>query len=83
KYGPWLSAFDGFSIGMGATGAMIELGSQRENRGKGTLYDGADSQLGGWAKGYRVEIFHTDSPFQLAMLPTGALIGLGHMQEVK
>ncbi|EHW1712768.1 electron transport complex subunit RsxE [Salmonella enterica] len=26
KKGPWLSALDGFSIGMGATGAMLELG---------------------------------------------------------
>ncbi|MSF43811.1 electron transport complex subunit RsxE, partial [Escherichia coli] len=27
----------------------------------------------------RVEIFHTDSPFLLAMLPPGAFIGLGLM----
>lgn len=30
RKGPWLSALDGFSIGMGATGAMFVLGSLRE-----------------------------------------------------
>lgn len=82
KKGPWLSALDGFSIGMGATGAMFVLGSLREILGNGTL-DGADSLLGGWAKVLRVEIFHTDSPFLLAMLPPGAFIGLGLMLAVK
>ncbi|MBJ5826250.1 electron transport complex subunit E [Salmonella enterica subsp. enterica serovar Meleagridis] len=74
KKGPWLSALDGFSIGMGATGAMFVLGSLREILGNGTLFDGADSL---------VEIFHTDSPFLLAMLPPGAFIGLGLMLAVK
>lgn len=83
KAGPWLSALDGFSIGMGATGAMFVLGSLREILGNGTLFDGADSLLGGWAKVLRVEIFHTDSPFLLAMLPPGAFIGLGLMLAVK
>ena len=63
KKGPALSALDGFSIGMGATCAMFVLGSL----------------LGSWAKVLRVEIFHTDSPFLLAMLPPGAFIGLGLM----
>ena len=31
----------------------------------------------------RVEIFHTDTPFLLAMLPPGAFIGLGLMLAVK
>ena len=60
KKGPALSALDGFSIGMG---------SLREIIGNGTLFDGADALLGSWAKVLRVEIFHTDSPFLLAMLP--------------
>ena len=68
KKGPALSALDGFSIGMGATGAM---------------FDGADGLLGSWAKVLRVEIFHTDTPFLLAMLPPGAFIGLGLMLAVK
>ena len=79
KKGPALSALDGFSIGMGATCAMFVLGSLREIIGNGTLFDGADTLLGSWAKVLRVEIFHTDSPFLLAMLPPGAFIGLGLM----
>ncbi len=55
--------------GMGATCAMFVLGSLREIIGNGTLFDGADALLGSWAKVLRVEIFHTDSPFLLAMLP--------------
>lgn len=58
---------------------MFVLGSLREIIGNGTLFDGADALLGSWAKVLRVEIFHTDSPFLLAMLPPGAFIGLGLM----
>ncbi|WES66348.1 electron transport complex subunit E [Superficieibacter sp. HKU1] len=78
-----LSALDGFSIGLGATSAMFVLGSLREILGNGTLFDGADALLGPWAKALRVELFHTDTPFLLAMLPPGAFIGLGMMLAVK
>ena len=78
-----LSALDGFSIGMGATCAMFVLGSLREILGNGTLFDGADSLLGSWAKVLRIEVFHTDTPFLLAMLPPGAFIGLGMMLAIK
>ena len=36
---------------MGATAAMFVLGSLREILGNGTLFDGADALLGGWAMG--------------------------------
>jgi electron transport complex protein RnfE len=78
-----LAALDGFAIGMGATSAMFVLGSLREIIGNGTLFDGADALLGSWAKVLRVEVFHTDTPFLLAMLPPGAFIGLGLMLAVK
>mgnify|MGYP000846239389 CR=1 FL=1 len=78
-----LSALDGFSIGMGATSAMFVLGSIREILGNGTLFDGADSLLGSWAKALRIEVFHTDTPFLLAMLPPGAFIGLGMLLAIK
>lgn len=73
------AALDGFAIGLGATSAMFVLGSIREILGNGTLFDGADALLGSWAKALRIEIFHTDTPFLLAMLPPGAFIGLGLM----
>ncbi|OAT31867.1 RnfE family electron transport complex protein [Buttiauxella brennerae ATCC 51605] len=78
-----LAALDGLAIGMGATSAMFVLGSLREIIGNGTLFDGADALLGSWAKVLRIEVFHTDTPFLLAMLPPGAFIGLGLMLAVK
>lgn len=83
KNGVFHSALDGLAIGLGATSAMFVLGSMREILGNGTLFDGADSLLGDWAKVLRVEVFHTDTPFLLAMLPPGAFIGLGLMLAVK
>ena len=83
RKGPALSALDGFSIGMGATCAMFVLGAIREILGNGTLFDGADSLLGSWAKVLRIEVFHTDTPFLLAMLPPGAFIGLGMLLALK
>ena len=59
------------------------LGSLREILGNGTLFDGADGLLGSWAKSLRVELFHTDTPFLLAMLPPGAFIGLGMLLAIK
>ena len=78
-----LAALDGLAIGLGATSAMFVLGSLREIIGNGTLFDGADALLGSWAKVLRIEVFHTDTPFLLAMLPPGAFIGLGLMLAVK
>jgi electron transport complex protein RnfE len=78
-----LAALDGFAIGLGATSAMFVLGSLREIIGNGTLFDGADGLLGNWAKVLRIEVFHSDTPFLLAMLPPGAFIGLGLMLAVK
>ncbi len=78
-----LAALDGFSIGLGATSAMFVLGSMREILGNGTLFDGADGLLGAWAKVLRVQIYHTDTPFLLAMLPPGAFIGLGLLHALK
>ncbi|MBJ3814030.1 electron transport complex subunit E [Shimwellia pseudoproteus] len=83
KNGVLHSALDGFSIGLGATCAMFVLGSLREILGNGTLFNGADALLGPWAKVLRIEVFHTDTPFLLAMLPPGAFIGLGLMLAVK
>lgn len=83
RNGIWLSALDGFAIGMGATCAMVTLGSLREIMGSGTLFNGADQLLGPWARALRVEIIHVDSPMLLAMLPPGAFIGLGMLLAVK
>lgn len=77
------SAIDGFAMGLGMLCAIVTLGALREIIGKGTLFDGADLLLGSWAKGLRVEIFHLDYPFLLAILPPGAFIGLGLLLALK
>ncbi|NEY27740.1 electron transport complex subunit E [Escherichia coli] len=78
-----LSAIDGLAMGLGATCALFVLGSLREICGNGTLFDGADLLLGSWAKSLRIEFFHTDTPFLLAMLPPGAFLGLGFLLALK
>ncbi|TBL82459.1 electron transport complex subunit E [Hafnia alvei] len=78
-----LSAIDGLAMGLGATCALFVLGSLREICGNGTLFDGADLLLGSWAKSLRIELFHTDTPFLIAMLPPGAFLGLGFLLALK
>ncbi|MGL9769296.1 MAG: electron transport complex subunit E [Sodalis sp. (in: enterobacteria)] len=76
---PALSALDGLAIGLGSTCMLLLLGAFREVLGNGTIFDGVDKLLGGWAIALRIEVFHTDTPFLLAILPPGAFIGLGFM----
>ncbi len=77
------SALDGFWMGMGMMSVLVVLGAMREIIGNGTLFDGADLLLGDWAKVLRIEIFHFDSSFLLALLPPGAFIGVGFLIAVK
>lgn len=74
---------DGLATGLGATAALFVLGALREILGNGTLFDGADLLLGHWARALRIELFHTDTPFLLAILPPGAFLGLGFMLAFK
>ncbi|MCD1126544.1 electron transport complex subunit E [Jinshanibacter sp. LJY008] len=78
-----LSALDGFTMGFGATIVLFILGGMREILGNGTLFDGADSLLGSWAKVLRIEVLHLDNTFLLAMLPPGAFLGLGFLLALK
>lgn len=77
------SALDGFAMGIGATFVLFLLGAIREILGNGTLFDGADSLLGDWAKVLRIEVLHLDHSFLLAMLPPGAFLGLGFLLALK
>ena len=77
------AALDGFWMGLGMTSVLVVLGSLREIIGNGTLFDGADLLLGEWAKVLRIEAFHFDSAFLLALLPPGAFIGVGFLIAAK
>lgn len=78
-----LAVLDGLFTGLGASAAMLILGSMREILGSGTLFAGASTLLGGWASVLRIDLFHTSTPFLLALLPPGAFIGLGFMLALK
>ncbi|ELJ8549185.1 electron transport complex subunit E [Vibrio cholerae] len=77
------AALDGFWMGLGMTSVLVVLGSLREIIGNGTLFDGADLLLGEWANVLRIEVFHFDSAFLLALLPPGAFIGVGFLIAAK
>ncbi|TCK01508.1 electron transport complex protein RnfE [Volucribacter psittacicida] len=77
------SAFDGFAMGLGATLSLFLLGALREILGNGTLFAGIENLLGSWAKGLKIEFFHLESHFLLAILPPGAFLGLGLLLALK
>lgn len=77
------AALDGFWMGLGMTSVLVVLGALREIIGNGTLFNGADLLLGDWAKVLRIEIFHFESSFLLALLPPGAFIGVGFLIAAK
>lgn len=77
------AALDGLWMGLGMTSVLVVLGSLREIIGNGTLFDGADLLLGKWASVLRIEVFHFESKFLLALLPPGAFIGVGFLIAAK
>ncbi|MGO2509390.1 MAG: electron transport complex subunit E [Vibrio hibernica] len=83
KNSPKNAALDGFWMGLGMLAVLTLLGALREIMGQGTLFDGADLLLGHWALALRVELFHIDNSFLLALLPPGAFIGVGFLIALK
>ncbi|OBT13072.1 electron transport complex subunit RsxE [Vibrio sp. UCD-FRSSP16_10] len=83
KNTPLLAVLDGFWMGLGMTAVLVVLGALREILGNGTLFDGADLLLGDWASILRIQVYHVDSNFLLAMLPPGAFIGVGFLIAAK
>jgi electron transport complex protein RnfE len=71
------ASFDGLMMGLGFLLILMLLGTVREILGQGTLFDGANLLLGEWASILRIEVFHLDSQFLLAILPPGAFIVMG------
>ncbi len=83
KNDPLPSALDGLWMGLGMTSVLVVLGAMREIIGQGTLFDGADLLLGDWASALRMEVFHFDTSFLLALMPPGAFIGVGLLIALK
>ena len=77
------SAFDGLFMGLGFTSVLVVLGAIREVLGQGTLFDGMNLLFGEWASALRIEVFHADTSFLLAMLAPGAFLGMGFLMALK
>ena len=80
---PMASILDALSQGVGFGLVLIILGAIREVLGQGTLFSDAELLLGDVGKVLRVEIFNSEQPFLLALLPPGAFIGLGILVAMK
>ncbi len=83
KNAPLPSAYDGFIMGIGFTAVLVILGGMRELLGSGTFLHGADRLFGAWAKSMELQVFSTDNPFLLAILPPGAFLGMGLIIALK
>jgi Na+-translocating ferredoxin:NAD+ oxidoreductase subunit E len=83
KNSPIKSAFDGLMMGMGFAITLFILGSIREILGQGTLFAGADILFGPWAAALKINIYHSETPFLLAILPPGAFLVLGGLIALK
>jgi len=77
------SAADGLFMGLGFTCVLVVLGAIREVLGQGTLFDGMNLLFGEWASALRIEVFHADTSFLLAILAPGAFIGMGFLMALK
>ncbi|NMP15640.1 electron transport complex subunit E [Thalassotalea sp. Y01] len=77
------ACFDGLMMGLGFAAVLMVLGAIREIFGQGTLFDGAELLFGDWATVLRIDIFHFDSKFLLAILPPGAFIAMGFLIALK
>jgi len=77
------ASFDGLMMGLGFLAVLFVLGAVREILGQGTLFDGAHLLLGDWAGILRIEVYHLDTQFLLAILPPGAFIAMGFFIALK
>ena len=73
------ASFDGLMMGLGFLLVLVVLGGIREILGQGTLFDGANLLFGSWASVLKIEVYHLDNQFLLAILPPGAFIAMGFL----
>jgi electron transport complex protein RnfE len=74
---PLPAALDGLATGLGFCLALLALGSLREIVGHGTLLSQAQLLFGPAGDSWEITIIPNHPGFLLAMLPSGAFIGLG------
>lgn len=80
---PLPSAFDGLTMGVGFTLALVVVGALREIIGSGTLFANASVLLGSSFSFLEMTIFPDYSGFLLMILPPGGFIVLGFLLALK
>ncbi|MEM9102547.1 MAG: electron transport complex subunit E [Pseudomonadota bacterium] len=83
KNSPPAAAFDGLMQGLGFSLVLMVLGGLREILGQGTLFSGAELLLGDWASQLTLQVFTSENPLLIAVLPPGAFFGLGILIAIK
>lgn len=82
KNSPVAATWDGLMMGTGFTAVLVVLGMLREVFGTGALFANMELLLP-FAAGWELQLFTTESPFLLAVLPPGAFIFLGLLIALK
>ncbi len=77
------SIYDGLTMGVGFTLALVLLGAAREILGSGTLFDNAAQLLGNWARFIEITLIEDYKGFLLITLPPGGFLVLGFILALK
>jgi Na+-translocating ferredoxin:NAD+ oxidoreductase subunit E len=82
KNSPMPALFDGLMMGAGFMLLLVVLGVIREILGTGAIFANLD-QLLPFAADWKLQLFATETPFLLAILPPGAFLVLGFLIALK
>lgn len=82
KHPPLAATFDGLMMGGGFLLVLLVTGAIRELLGTGALFANMH-QLLPFAADWKLQLFNTDTPFLLAVLPPGAFLVLGFLIALK
>jgi electron transport complex protein RnfE len=77
------SVLDGLMMGVGFTAVLVLLGGMRELLGTGALFSDMHLLFGEAARNWKWLIFEDYPGFLFAILPPGALVGLGLLIALK
>lgn len=78
-----LSAWDGFTHGLGFGLVLITVGAIREILGSGTLFANMHLLFGPVAENWRIDLFGESYSFLIAILPPGAFLVCGMLIAIK
>jgi electron transport complex protein RnfE len=77
------SFLDGLANGLGSVLALFSLGAVREILGQGSLFADASIMFGESASWMSIQVIENYHGFLLALLPSGAFLGLGLLIAMK